>query len=157
MATLRYVPFFLTHFFIIMVSHLVRTCTCIYLCTIIYIDVVSCVCVCVMYYICMNVLGSMLTVPPQKLSRWFEAQQPQLSPTLQDMVLHELHTNTHNNKNSATDALLWLKRSGSSSALKSIVTYNILYSIPGRVFSSGGEGGESSLLDCCLPPPSDWQ
>eukprot|EP00731_Ephydatia_muelleri_P038794 Em0913g1a len=35
---------------------------------------------------------------------------PQLFVTLQSMVLQELNTNTHNEKNSSTDALLWLKR-----------------------------------------------
>lgn len=35
---------------------------------------------------------------------------PQLFVTLQSMVLHELSRNTHNEKNSSTDALLWLKR-----------------------------------------------
>ncbi len=35
---------------------------------------------------------------------------PELYVTLQAMVLHEVHTNTHTAAGSATDALLWLKR-----------------------------------------------
>ena len=37
-------------------------------------------------------------------------ENPELYHTLQAIVEHELSTNTHNAKNSATDALLWLKR-----------------------------------------------
>ena len=45
----------------------------------------------------------------QKLSKKY-SQNPEFYVTLQAIVLHELQTNTHNEKNSATDALLWLKR-----------------------------------------------
>jgi pleckstrin family protein A (phosphoinositide binding specific) protein 8 len=38
------------------------------------------------------------------------SSSPEQFPTLQSLVVHELHTNTHEAKNSATDALLWLKR-----------------------------------------------
>ena len=45
----------------------------------------------------------------QKLSKKYESS-PEQFPTMQSIVLHELNTNTHEARNSATDALLWLKR-----------------------------------------------
>eukprot|EP00731_Ephydatia_muelleri_P020208 Em0012g1033a len=45
----------------------------------------------------------------EKLTKKYNTD-PQLFVTLQSMVLQELNTNTHNEKNSSTDALLWLKR-----------------------------------------------
>ena len=54
--------------------------------------------------------GSTDIVPPfQKLSQKY-LSSPEKFHTLQSLVLHELHTKTHEAKNSATDALLWLKR-----------------------------------------------
>ena len=45
----------------------------------------------------------------QKLSKRYQSN-PEKFSTLQSMVVHELETNTHEARNSATDALLWLKR-----------------------------------------------
>ena len=45
----------------------------------------------------------------QKLMKKF-SESPQNYATLQSMVQHELDSQTHVAKNSATDALLWLKR-----------------------------------------------
>ena len=45
----------------------------------------------------------------QKLRRKYDSNQKQFV-TLQAMVHQELQTGTHNAKDSATDALLWLKR-----------------------------------------------
>jgi len=38
------------------------------------------------------------------------SENPQVYVTLQAIVQHELDSGTHDAKNSATDALLWLKR-----------------------------------------------
>jgi pleckstrin family protein A (phosphoinositide binding specific) protein 8 len=45
----------------------------------------------------------------EKLSKRYQSN-PEKFSTLQSMVVHELETNTHEARNSATDALLWLKR-----------------------------------------------
>ena len=45
----------------------------------------------------------------QKLSKRYQSN-PEKFSTLQSMIVHELETNTHEARNSATDALLWLKR-----------------------------------------------
>ncbi|CAI8021093.1 Pleckstrin homology domain-containing family A member 8 [Geodia barretti] len=45
----------------------------------------------------------------EKLSKRYQSN-PEKFSTLQSMIVHELETNTHEARNSATDALLWLKR-----------------------------------------------
>lgn len=50
-----------------------------------------------------------LLSPPQKLSLKFD-MDPKVFHTLQNMIYQEINSNTCTVRNSATDALLWLKR-----------------------------------------------